>query len=136
MALNRRKSEEPRQLGRPSAKDYRRLEAAMILAVGGIVAYSITRGTPVYVGLPSTTGLIKIKFYHDDGAAEGHFGPGHFCTEGITGGLSDLFGEDVTVEDVTKVAPWFAAAVAEASEALNTNHAGVKAVDIPQKPAR
>jgi len=136
MAYSRKQNQEPRTLGGKKGADHAAQSQALIDVAAAYVVLAIQKGIPTYVGTPTTTGGIRIKFYEEGDPAQVYVSTTDDLEIEMPEQLSELFGKEITWQEMCRMVPWLAQAAAELRKPTKRQFPAVDLPQRPQKPAQ
>jgi len=124
-----------RQVGSKAVKDSQKMSDIQEIMLGAVVAFCFQKDCAVFIGTRTTTGSVRLNFYPGDDKCSTSLSLMEDWTVEIPAVLSDVFEEDISLEDLLRAAPWAARKSSEAPRGANLTRRSSGAGEGPQSPS-
>lgn len=124
-----------RQVGSRSKRDSQTMTDVQQILLGAMVVFCWLRDTAMFVGTRSTTGSIRLNFYPPDDKCSGSINLLDDWQEEVPTLLSDIFDEEISLEDVLRAVPWAARKLSDAPRDAKPALVSAQAVETPLRPS-
>jgi len=104
--------------------------------LGLLVSFCLSRGTAVFIGTPTTTGSIRLNIYPPDDRCQGSLALLEDWSVEVPLLLSDVFEEEISVNDLLRAVPWAARKRSEGAGDARPALRPSEEVPLPLKPAQ
>jgi len=99
--------------------------------LAALVTFCIAEDCAVFIGTPTTTGSLRINFYPSDEKCVGSLNLQDTWDEEVPVLLSDVFGREISADEVKRASSWLAGRVSEASRDVKRPLRSLPEVEVP-----